>query len=94
MANSKYEYVKNFERDDTLLPECFIVVRIDGHGFHRFSDLHNFTKPNDSAALQLMNHAAKAVMKFFPDIVLSYGISDEFSFIFRRSYSAYDRRES
>lgn len=33
MANSKYEYVKGFELDDTLLPDCFIVLRIDGKGF-------------------------------------------------------------
>lgn len=33
MANSKYEYVKKYELDDTLLPGCWIVVRIDGKGF-------------------------------------------------------------
>lgn len=36
MANSKYEYVKKFELDDSLLPGCWIVVRIDGKGFTRF----------------------------------------------------------
>ena len=34
MAKSKYEYVKSFERDDSLLPSTYIVVRIDGRGFH------------------------------------------------------------
>lgn len=33
MANSKYEYVKRFELDDTLLPGCWIVLRLDGKGF-------------------------------------------------------------
>jgi hypothetical protein len=33
MANSKFEYVKNFEQDDTLLRNTWIVVRIDGRGF-------------------------------------------------------------
>lgn len=33
MANSKYEYVRAFELDDTLLPGCFIVIRVDGKGF-------------------------------------------------------------
>ena len=32
-AKSKYEYVKQFEQDDALLPGCWIVVRIDGKGF-------------------------------------------------------------
>lgn len=36
MANSQYEYVKNFEQHATLLPSTYIVVRIDGRGFHRF----------------------------------------------------------
>lgn len=35
MANSKYEYVKKFELDDTLLPGCWIVIRVDGKGFTR-----------------------------------------------------------
>jgi hypothetical protein len=33
MANSKYEYVKAFELDDKLLPDCWIVCRIDGRAF-------------------------------------------------------------
>ena len=33
MANSKYSYVKHFETDDGLLPDCWIVVRVDGKGF-------------------------------------------------------------
>lgn len=35
MAGSKYAYVKNFELADNLLPNTFLVMRIDGHGFHR-----------------------------------------------------------
>ena len=33
MANSKFEYVRDFEQDDRLLPGCWIVVRLDGKGF-------------------------------------------------------------
>lgn len=35
MANSRYEYVKAFEQSATLLPNTYIVVRIDGRGFHK-----------------------------------------------------------
>ena len=35
MAKSKFEYVKQFETEDKCLPNCWIVVRIDGKGFHR-----------------------------------------------------------
>ncbi len=37
MANSKYEYVRQYEGHDSLLPGTFIVVRIDGRGFHRWA---------------------------------------------------------
>ena len=36
MAKSKFEYVKQFETEDKCLPNCWIVVRIDGKGFHRY----------------------------------------------------------
>lgn len=94
MAKSKFEYVKDFELDDRLLPNCWIVVRIDGKGFHKFSQKHNFEKPNDVRALHLMNRAAVAVMKEFKDIVISYGESDEYSFVIRKDTELYNRRTS
>ncbi|OAX85429.1 hypothetical protein ACJ72_00200 [Emergomyces africanus] len=77
-APCRYEYVKAFEQDDTLLPNTWIVVRIDGRGFHRFSDRYQFRKPNDERALNLMNTAACAVMKDLPDLIIAYGVSDEY----------------
>ncbi|KAE9368809.1 tRNA guanylyltransferase [Stipitochalara longipes BDJ] len=94
MANSKYEYVKAFEQPDLLLPNTWIVVRIDGRGFHKFSTKYNFEKPNDRRALDLMNAAAKAVMTELPDIVIAYGISDEYSFVFHKSCALFERRSS
>jgi len=35
MAKSRFEYVKMFEQLDRCLPNSWIVVRIDGKGFHR-----------------------------------------------------------
>ncbi|KAF7888316.1 uncharacterized protein EAF02_002857 [Botrytis sinoallii] len=94
MANSKYEYVKAFEQSDLLIPNTWIVVRIDGRGFHKFSDKYAFEKPNDRRALDLMNAAAKAVMMELPDIVIAYGISDEYSFVFHKSCVLFERRSS
>ena len=37
MAKSKFEYVRGMEQEDKLLPNTWIVVRIDGKGFHKFS---------------------------------------------------------
>ncbi|KAI0327838.1 tRNAHis guanylyltransferase [Cubamyces sp. BRFM 1775] len=95
MAGSKFAYVRNFELPDPLLPETFMVLRIDGHAFHRrLSADHDFAKPNDERALQLMDHAARDVMNEFKDIVLAFGESDEYSFLFRKSTALYNRRES
>ena len=94
MACSKFEYVKLFESNISLLRNTFIVCRIDGHGFHRFTSKHGFEKPNDSRGIMLMNHAAKAVMMEFQDIFLSYGQSDEFSFCFQKNTTLYGRREA
>ncbi|XP_058811013.1 probable tRNA(His) guanylyltransferase [Topomyia yanbarensis] len=93
MANSRFEYVKSYESSDTLLKNCWIVVRIDGKGFHKFCNVHGFTKPNDERGLNLMNLAAIAVMQEFNEITFSYGQSDEYSFIFRRSTAVYERRK-
>ncbi|KAG7241819.1 hypothetical protein INR49_024789 [Caranx melampygus] len=94
MAKSKFEYVRNFETDDTCLRNCYIVVRLDGRNFHRFAEQHKFTKPNDNRALGLMSRSARSVMEELEDIVISYGQSDEFSFVFKRSSTWFKRRAS
>lgn len=94
MANSQYEYVKSFESNDAVLPSCWLCVRIDGHAFHKFTQQHQFEKPNDKRGLDLMNRAAQRVMQQFPQICLAYGVSDEFSFILPPCTSLYNRRES
>ncbi|KAL5202944.1 hypothetical protein ABZP36_013896 [Zizania latifolia] len=95
MANSEYEYVKSeFEFDSRLPPSNWIVVRIDGCHFHRFSKIHTFEKPNDENALRLMNACATSMLEKFPDIVFAYGVSDEYSFVFREETEFYQRRES
>ncbi|CAH6786484.1 probable tRNA(His) guanylyltransferase [Phodopus roborovskii] len=94
MAKSKFEYVRDFEADDTCLPHCWVVVRLDGRNFHRFAEKHSFAKPNDSRALQLMTKCAQTVMEELEDIVLAYGQSDEYSFVFRRKSNWFKRRAS
>lgn len=38
MAGSMYGYVRGFELPDPVLPNTYMVIRIDGKGFHKFSD--------------------------------------------------------
>ncbi|TKA57724.1 hypothetical protein B0A53_00873 [Rhodotorula sp. CCFEE 5036] len=97
MAGSRYAYVRNFELPDPLLPSTFFVIRIDGKGFHGFSKLHNFDKPNDKNALALMNEAAKRVVggrELNGECVLAFGESDEYSFVFKRTCKLHGRRSS
>lgn len=95
MAKSKYEYVREFEAatDSRLLPDSYVVVRVDGQCFHRFAKEHQFLKPNDKRALDLMNKSALHVMRtFYPNIIMAYGQSDEYSFIIRRLAYFFNRR--
>ena len=93
MSNSRFEYVKQYEIDDRILPNVYIVIRIDGRSFHSFSTLHNYNKPNDLNGLQLMNTSALHVMKeHINDIICCYGHSDEYSFVFRKDIHLFNRR--
>ncbi|XP_071037998.1 probable tRNA(His) guanylyltransferase [Parasteatoda tepidariorum] len=92
MAKSAYEYVKEFESSDVITPNVWIVVRIDGKCFHKFADTHHFKKPNDLCCLDLMNKCASNVMQEIHDIILAYGQSDEYSFVFERNTRLYKRR--
>ncbi|KAE9604753.1 hypothetical protein Lal_00010855 [Lupinus albus] len=93
--NVKSEYLRSFEFDSKLMPSTWIVVRLDGCHFHRFSEIHEFVKPNDERALNLMNSVARAVLEEFRhDVVFAYGVSDEYSFILKRTTDLYQRRAS
>lgn len=35
MSGSKYEYVKTYEKADNLLPNTYLLLRVDGHAFHK-----------------------------------------------------------
>ena len=68
------------------------MVRIDGRGFHKLSNHYGFAKPNDQRALNLMNAAAMHVVRSISDLCFAYGVSDEYSFVFDRNTTLFDRR--
>ncbi|SDA02792.1 BZ3500_MvSof-1268-A1-R1_Chr11-1g03159 [Microbotryum saponariae] len=85
MANSRYSYVRLHELPDPLLPSTFLILRLDGKAFHKFSSAHNFTKPNDRRALDLMNAAARRLMagrELMGDLVMGFGESDEYRSVY------------
>ncbi|XWS12836.1 hypothetical protein CRYUN_Cryun37aG0124500 [Craigia yunnanensis] len=74
------------------MPPNLIVIRIDGRDFRRFSEVNEFEKLNDEKALNLMNQCAMAVLEEYPDIAFSYGYSDEYSFVLKKTSKFYQRR--
>ncbi|GAA0158366.1 hypothetical protein LIER_15416 [Lithospermum erythrorhizon] len=90
----KPEFMKSFQFEYKLLPSTWIVIRIDGCHFHKFSDIHDFEKPNDTHALNLMNSCAMAVVEEFNDVVFAYGVSYEYSFVLKKDSQFYGRRPS
>ena len=71
---------------------CYLHMKNRWRMSFRFADKYGFEKPNDDRALQLMTCAAQTVMQSFRDVVLAYGQSDEYSFIFRRQTNIFERR--
>ncbi|KID75257.1 tRNAHis guanylyltransferase, eukarya, partial [Metarhizium brunneum ARSEF 3297] len=55
---------------------------------------YEFQKPNDRRALDLMNVAAMAVVTDIPEIIIAYGVSDEYSFVLHKSCDLFERRAS
>lgn len=90
----RYENVMKFDINHRLPPCNWTVVRIDICKFEQFSLIHSFDKPNDEAALRLMNASASLMMESFPDIVFGYGFSNEYSFVFQDKTELYQRQES
>lgn len=92
MSNSKFEYVKDFEIQNTCLKQSYIVIRVDGKNFTKFCEAHNMIKPNDIRGIRLMISSAIKVCEAFNEIFLAYGQSDEFSFVFRKEAKSHNRR--
>lgn len=92
MANSQYGYVRSHEPFDPIAPSNWIVIRLDGRAFTKLCTRYAFAKPNDRRALDLMNAAAAEVVRALPDVVLAYGQSDEYSFVFGEDTRLFERR--
>lgn len=52
------------------------------------------SQPNDKPALDLMNACASKVLNEYHDVILAYGQSDEYSFVFRKDTDLYKRRSA
>lgn len=72
-----------------LLPGAWVVVRVDGRGFSRFTK-ERFEKPFDPLFHRLMVRTASALLEEFQG-AYAYTQSDEISVLFRPDWSLFDR---
>ena len=94
MANTKFQYVRDFERETCLLQSTWLVIRVDGNGFSDFVKAHKLEKPMDQRGVDLMVACARAVCRTYRDVRLAFGQSDEFSFVLGRDSMLWKRREA
>lgn len=72
-----------------LLPGAWGILRLDGHGFSRFTRDH-FEKPFDAAFHEHMIEAARALLERFQGLY-AYTASDEISVLLPRGWDLFDR---
>src|SRR3712207_255199 len=72
-----------------FLPGAWVVLRLDGHGFSRFTQ-ERFEKPFDVRLHACMVETARAVLEAFQGIY-AYTESDEISLLLPRDWDLYDR---
>lgn len=75
--------------DVRLLPDTWVVIRVDGRGFSRFTEAR-FEKPFDAAFHAMMVATASALLEQLHG-VYAYTESDEISVLLRRDWDLFDR---
>jgi tRNA(His) guanylyltransferase len=72
-----------------VLPGVWVVLRVDGRGFSRFTEAH-YEKPFDLAFHALMLQTARTLLEELQG-VYAYTESDEISVLFRPEWKLFDR---
>lgn len=81
-------------RQDTfVLPEIFMVARIDGRGFTRLTkEVHKFESPYDERFRDHMIATTEHLMNCGFRVIYGYTQSDEISLLLHRDESLFDRK--
>ena len=78
--------------DHVVLPEIYIVARIDGRGFTRLTkEVHGFSAPFDERFRDMMVATGAHLMDCGFRIVFGYTQSDEISLLFHQGESTFGR---
>lgn len=79
--------------DFCVLPNIYMVARIDGRGFTRLTkEKHDFAKPFDESFRDHMVETVKHLMNCGFKIIYGYTESDEISLLFDMNESTYSRK--
>src|SRR6266542_2153286 len=79
--------------DHCVLPEIYMVARIDGRSFTRLTkEVHQFESPFDVRFRDLMVATTEHVMNCGFRVIYGYTESDEISLLFHRDESAFGRK--
>ena len=79
--------------DQVLLPETYMVARLDGRGFSRLTkEICKFTAPFDERFRDMMIQTAEAVMSCGFRVVYAFTESDEISLLFDKGEDTFGRK--
>jgi tRNA(His) 5'-end guanylyltransferase len=87
--------MRRFEtaHDHCVLPEIYMVARIDGRGFHRLTkEIHNFEAPFDPLFRDHMLAVVEHLLSGDFQIIYGYTQSDEISLLFHRDADPFGRK--
>ncbi len=79
--------------DQCVLPEMYMVARIDGRSFTKLTkETHNFKRPFDEVFRDLMIETTKHLINSDFNIIYGYTQSDEISLLFEINESLFGRK--
>jgi tRNA(His) 5'-end guanylyltransferase len=79
--------------DICVLPQVYMVARIDGRSFTRLTkEVHKFEAPFDVRMRDMMAETTKHLMSCGFNVIFGYTQSDEISLLFNPAFSAFERK--
>lgn len=76
--------------DHTLPPDSPIILRLDGHGFSKFTA--HFCRPFDQRIHDAMMATCADLLHYFPQATIAYTQSDEITLVFPEGVQSYNDR--
>ena len=87
--------MRRFEQalDQTLIPDCFMVARLDGRNFTKLTkETCKFEAPFDTKFRDIMVHTTKSLMQCGFRVIYGYTESDEISLLFHKDDETFGRK--